>query len=180
MIQRLKTLYTETVIPILIADLGYKNAQEIPKVEKIQINRSLGLAASNNNILKKSIEEFTAITGQKPVVTKSKKAIAGFKIREKMELGVTVTLRGEKMYSFLDKLINITLPQIRDFRGITSKGFDKNGNLNLGLVEQLIFPEIEYDDVDQMRGFDINIVTTAKTKEEGKALLKNLGFPFND
>jgi len=180
MIQRLKTLYTETVIPTLIADLGYKNAQEIPKVEKIQINRSLGLAASNNNILKKSIEEFTAITGQKPVVTKSKKAIAGFKIREKMELGVTVTLRGEKMYSFLDKLINITLPQIRDFRGITSKGFDKNGNLNLGLVEQLIFPEIEYDDVDQMRGFDINIVTTAKTKEEGKALLKNLGFPFND
>jgi large subunit ribosomal protein L5 len=180
MIQRLKTLYTETVIPTLIADLGYKNAQEIPKVEKIQINRSLGLAASNNNILKKSIEEFTAITGQKPVVTKSKKAIAGFKIREKMELGVTVTLRGEKMYSFLDKLINITLPQIRDFRGITSKGFDKNGNLNLGLVEQLIFPEIEYDDVDQMRGFDINIITTAKTKEEGKALLKNLGFPFND
>jgi len=97
-----------------------------------------------------------------------------------MELGVTVTLRGEKMYAFLDKLMNITLPQIRDFRGITSKGFDKNGNLNLGLVEQLIFPEIEYDDVDQMRGFDINIVTTAKTKEEGKALLKNLGFPFND
>jgi large subunit ribosomal protein L5 len=180
MIQRLKTLYTEQVIPTLTNDLGYKNAQEIPKVEKIQINRCLGLAASNNNILKKSIEEFTAITGQKPVVTKSRKAIAGFKIREEMELGVTVTLRGEKMYAFLDKLMNITLPQIRDFRGITSKGFDKNGNLNLGLVEQLIFPEIEYDDVDQMRGFDINIVTTAKTQEEGKALLKNLGFPFND
>jgi large subunit ribosomal protein L5 len=180
MIQRLKTLYTEKVIPTLLTDLGYKNSQEIPKIEKIQINRCLGLAASNNNILKKSIEEFTAITGQKPVVTKSRKAIAGFKIREEMELGVTVTLRGEKMYAFLDKLINITLPQIRDFRGITSKGFDKSGNLNLGLVEQLIFPEIEYDDVDQMRGFDISIVTTAKTKEEGKALLKNLGFPFND
>ena len=180
MVQRLKTLYTETAIPTLTKELDYKNCHEIPKVEKIQINRCLGLAASNNNILKKSIEEFTAITGQKPVITKSKKAIAGFKIREQMELGVTVTLRGEKMYAFLDKLINITLPQIRDFRGLSSKGFDKHGNYNLGLIEQLIFPEIEYDDVDQMRGFDISIVTTAKTKEEGKALLKNLGFPFND
>ena len=114
------------------------------------------------------------------VITKSKKAIAGFKIREKLELGVTVTLRSEKMFAFLDKLINLTLPQIRDFRGLSSKGFDKNGNYNLGLTEQLIFPEIEYDDIDQMRGLDINIVTTGKTKMEGKALLTALGFPFND
>jgi large subunit ribosomal protein L5 len=120
------------------------------------------------------------ISGQKPIVTKTKKAIAGFKIREDMELGVTVTLRGEKMYAFLDKLINVTLPQIRDFRGVSSKGFDKNGNFNVGLLEQLIFPEIEYDDVDQTRGLDISIVTTAKTKLEGKALLKSFGFPFND
>jgi large subunit ribosomal protein L5 len=180
MVQRLKTLYTEKVIPELKQELSYTNCHQIPKLEKIQLNRCLGLAASNNNILKKSIEEFTVISGQKPIVTKTKKAIAGFKIREDMELGVTVTLRGEKMYAFLDKLINVTLPQIRDFRGVSSKGFDKNGNFNVGLLEQLIFPEIEYDDVDQTRGLDISIVTTAKTKLEGKALLKSFGFPFND
>jgi len=180
MVQRLKTLYIEQAVPILTKELNYTNSHQLPKVEKIQINRCLGLSANNTNILKKSIQELTVITGQKPIITKSKKAIAGFKIREKMELGVTVTLRGEKMYAFLDKLINLTLPQIRDFRGLSSKSFDKYGNYNLGLVEQLIFPEIEYDDIDQMRGFDINIVTTAKNKIEGKMLLKTLGFPFND
>ena len=180
MVQRLKTLYIEQAVPILTKELNYTNSHQLPKVEKIQINRCLGLSANNTNIVKKSIQEITVITGQKPIITKSKKAIAGFKIREKMELGVTVTLRGEKMYAFLDKLINLTLPQIRDFRGLSSKSFDKYGNYNLGLVEQLIFPEIEYDDIDQMRGFDINIVTTAKNKIEGKMLLKTLGFPFND
>ena len=130
--------------------------------------------------MQKTIEEFTLIAGQKPLITKSKKAIAGFKIREDMNLGVTVTLRNEKMYAFLDKLINVTLPQIRDFRGISASKFDKNGNFNLGLTEQLIFPEIDYDNVDQARGFDINIITTAKTKLEGKALLKAFNFPFND
>ena len=180
MVQRLKTLYIEQAVPILTKELNYTNSHQLPKVEKIQINRCLGLSANNTNIVKKSIQELTVITGQKPIITKSKKAIAGFKIREKMELGVTVTLRGEKMYAFLDKLINLTLPQIRDFRGLSSKSFDKYGNYNLGLVEQLIFPEIEYDDIDQMRGFDINIVTTAKNKIEGKMLLKTLGFPFND
>ena len=180
MTQRLKELYKEKAIPNLIAEHQYTNPQQVPKVVKIQINRGLGLAAQNNNILKKSIEEFTVITGQKPVITLSKKAIAGFKIRQAQELGIKVTLRNEKMYSFLDKFINLTLPQIRDFRGISSKSFDREGNFTLGLKEQLIFPEINYDDVDQVRGFDITIVTTAKTKAEGKTLLKELGFPFND
>jgi large subunit ribosomal protein L5 len=180
MIQRLKTYYSETVTPLLVKKLEYKNCHQIPKIEKIQVNRCLGLAAQNTNILKKSIEEFTAITGQKPIITKSKKAIAGFKIREDMNLGITVTLRNEKMYAFLDKLINVTLPQIRDFRGISSDKFDKNGNFNLGLTEQLVFPEINYDDVDQTRGFNISIITSAKTKNEGKALLEAFNFPFND
>merc|ERR1712160_103953 len=150
------------------------------EIGKIQLNRGLGLAAQNNNILKKSLEEFTVITGQKPIITLSKKAIAGFKIRQEQELGIKVTLRSEKMYSFLDKLINLTLSQIRDFRGISTKGFDREGNFTLGLKEQLIFPEIDYDDVDQIRGFDITIVTTAKTKAESKTLLKEFGFPSND
>jgi len=180
MIQRLKTYYNKEVIPSLVKKNAYKNCHQIPKIQKIQINRCLGLTAQNSNILKKSIAEFTNITGQKPVITKSKKAIAGFKVRENMDLGITVTLRNEKMYAFLDKLINVALPQIRDFRGISSNKFDKNGNFNLGLTEQLIFPEIDYDDVDQTRGFDVNIVTTAKTKSEGKALLEAFNFPFND
>ena len=179
MVQRLKVLYKE-LLAQLSKDFNYSNKHQIPKIEKVQINRSLGLSASNTSILKKSIEEFMSVTGQKPVITKSKKAIAGFKIREKMDIGLTVTLRNKRMYSFLDKLINITLPQIRDFKGISSRGFDKNGNFNLGLKEQLIFPEINYDDVNQARGFDISIVTTGKTKSESKALLKALGFPFND
>lgn len=180
MSQRLKELYKEKVMPNLITEHNYKNPQQVPKIVKIQLNRGLGLAAQNNNILKKSLEEFSVITGQKPIITLSKKAIAGFKIRQEQELGIKVTLRSEKMYSFLDKLINLTLPQIRDFRGISTKGFDREGNFTLGLKEQLIFPEIDYDDVDQIRGFDITIVTTAKTKAESKTLLNEFGFPFND
>jgi len=177
---RLKTLYKETVIANLEKKFDYKNFHQIPKIEKIQLNRGLGLAAQNKNILKKSIEEFSVITGQKPIVTKAKNSNAGFKIREDMDLGITVTLRSERMYSFLDKFINITLPQIRDFKGLSSKNFDRDGNYTLGLTEQLIFPEINYEDVDQIYGLDITIVTTAQTKDEAKALLTELGFPFND
>jgi large subunit ribosomal protein L5 len=180
MTQRLKILYREKIRSYLLEQHNYKNCHQIPKIEKIQVNRCLGVSAQNDAILKKTIQEFIAITGQQPVITKSKKAIAGFKIREKMDLGVTVTLRNEKMYAFLDKLINITLPQIRDFRGLSIKGFDGAGNLNIGLAEQLIFPEIDYDYIDQIRGFDINIVTTAKTTLEAKSLLKQFGFPFKD
>ena len=168
----------------------FKNPHTIPKLKKIQINRGLGLAAQNTKVLKKSIEEFTAITGQKPVVTRSKKAIAGFKIREDMELGLTVTLRGEKMYTFLTKLIFFTFAQIRDFRGLSVRSFDKAGNYTLGLKEQLIFPEIDYDDVEQTQGFTISLVfssslpkTRSKTFDRilnGIILLKFLRFPLND
>ena len=168
----------------------FKNPHTIPKLKKIQINRGLGLAAQNTNILKKSIQEFTAITGQKPLLTKSKKAIAGFKIREDMELGLTVTLRGEKMYAFLTKLIFFTFAQIRDFRGLSVRSFDKAGNYTLGLKEQLIFPEIDYEDVDQTQGLSITLVLSAsnrKTRSQtfdrvlnGMILLKFLRFPLND
>jgi large subunit ribosomal protein L5 len=179
MIQRLKILYKMS-LPILLKELKCKNYHTIPKLSKIQLNRSLGLSGSNTNILTKSIKEFTQITGQKPIITKSKKAVSGFKIRENMNLGISVTLRGEKMYNFLDKLIHLTLPQIRDFKGINSKKFDSFGNLNFGINDQLIFPELNYNDIDQTRGFDVNIVTSAKTDYEGKALLTVLGFPFSN
>ena len=168
----------------------FKNPHTIPKLKKIQINRGLGLAAQNTKILKKSIEEFTVITGQKPVITRSKKAIAGFKIREDMELGLTVTLRGEKMYTFLTKLIFFTFAQIRDFRGLSVRSFDKAGNYTLGLKEQLIFPEIDYDDVEQTQGFTISLVFSSSLPKErsktfdrilnGIILLKFLRFPLND
>nr|YP_010537376.1 ribosomal protein L5 [Odontella regia]UYC31163.1 ribosomal protein L5 [Odontella regia] len=168
----------------------FGNPHTIPKLQKIQINRGLGLAAQNTNILKKSINEFTAITGQKPIITRAKKAIAGFKIRENMELGLTVTLRGSKMYSFLTKLIFFTFAQIRDFRGLSVRSFDKAGNYTLGLKEQLIFPEIDYDDVDQTQGFSITLVfssTAPKSRSKtmdrvlnGMVLFKFLRFPLND
>jgi len=168
----------------------FRNVHTLPKLEKIQINRGLGLAAQNTNILKKSIEEFRTITGQKPLLTKAKKAIAGFKIREEMELGLTVTLRGEKMYAFLTKLLFFTFAQIRDFRGLSVRSFDKAGNYTLGLKEQLIFPEINYEDVDQIQGLTITLVfssahprTRARTFDRvlnGMILLKFLRFPLND
>ena len=165
----------------------FGNINKIPKLTKIQINRGLGLSAQNTNILKKSIEEFTKITGQKPVITRSKKAIAGFKIREDMELGLTVTLRGEKMYSFLTKLIFFTFAQIRDFRGLSVRSFDKAGNYTFGLKEQLIFPEINYEDIDLIQGLTITLVTSSATKKttfnnilNGIILLKFLRFPLND
>jgi large subunit ribosomal protein L5 len=176
----LNILYKETIIKALSEKFEYSNVHQVPKLVKIQVNRGLGIDGQNNSILKKSIDEFRVITGQQPVVTKAKKSIAGFKVREEMNLGVTVTLRGEKMYSFLEKLIHLVLPRIRDFRGLNSKGFDRDGNFNFGLREQLVFPEINYDTVDQTRGFNITIVTTAKTKNEGIALLKEFNFPLID
>ena len=180
MTPRFKTIYKEQVLPNLAEKLNYQNCHQLPKLEKIQLNRGLGLSAQNSNILKKSIEEFRAITGQKPIITKAKKSNAGFKIREEMDLGLTVTLRSDKMYDFLDKLINITLPQVRDFKGLSSKSFDRDGNYSLAIKEQLIFPEINHEDVDQIRGLDITIVTTGNNKADSKALLSEFGFPFND
>lgn len=176
----LNIIYKEIIIPSLHNKFNYQNIHEVPKIIKIQVNRGLGIDAQNNSILKKSVDEFRVITGQQPIITKAKKSIAGFKVREDMILGVTVTLRGEKMFSFLEKLIHLVLPRIRDFRGLSSKGFDRDGNFNFGLREQLVFPEISYDTVDQTRGLNITIVTTAKTKNEGIALLKEFGFPLID
>lgn len=178
MVTKIKAIYENEVVPYLTETFEYKNVHEIPKIEKIQINRGLGITAQNNKILQKSIGEIRQITGQQPVVTIAKKSIAGFKVREEMPMGITVTLRKEKMYTFLDRLINLTLPRIRDFQGLDPKKFDKNGNYNLGITDQLIFPEIEYEQVDQMLGLNITIVTTAKNPKEGFALLQKVGIPF--
>ena len=188
----IKKEYEEGIKPILIKNSSelFKNPHTVPKLKKIQINRGLGLAAQNTNILKKNIEEFEKITGQKPIITRSKKAIAGFKIREDMELGLSVTLRGERMYTFLTKLLFFTFAQIRDFRGLSLRSFDKAGNYTLGLKEQLIFPEVDYDDVEQVQGFTINIVLdhgSPKYRSQsidkilsGMILFKFLRFPLNE
>ncbi|PSB01168.1 50S ribosomal protein L5 [Merismopedia glauca] len=178
--KKLKETYQETIIPKLMQQFGYTNIHQVPKVVKVTINRGLGEASQNAKALESSVAEIAKITGQKPVVTRAKKAIAGFKIREGMPVGVMVTLRADKMYAFLDRLINLALPRIRDFRGISPKSFDGNGNYSLGVREQLIFPEIEYDKIDQIRGMDISIITTANSDEEGRALLKEMGMPFRD
>lgn len=177
---RLKNLYQEIITPKLKEQFGYENIHQVPKVAKIVINRGLGEASQNAKALESSLSELAIITGQKPVVTRAKKAIAGFKIRQGMPVGAMVTLRSDKMYAFLDRLISLALPRIRDFRGISPKSFDGRGNYSLGVREQLIFPEIEYDTIDQIRGFDISIITTANTDEEGRALLKEMGMPFRD
>ena len=175
---RLKTIYQETIVVKLKQQFNYTNVHQVPKVLKVNINRGLGEASQNAKALESSIREFEIITGQKPIITRAKTAIAGFKIREGMPVGVMVTLRSEKMYSFLDRLINIALPRIRDFRGISPKSFDGRGKYSLGIREQLIFPEIDYDTIDQIRGMDVSIITTAQTDEEGRALLKEMGMPF--
>ncbi|MFM7471183.1 MAG: 50S ribosomal protein L5 [Nodosilinea sp. LVE1205-7] len=180
MTDQLKTLYKETVVPKLIDQFKYTNVHQVPKVIKVTVNRGLGEASQNAKALESSLNELGLVTGQRPVVTRAKKAIAGFKIRQGMPVGVTVTLRSDRMYAFLNRLINLALPRIRDFRGISPKSFDGRGNYTLGLREQLIFPEIDYDGIDQIRGMDITIVTTANTDEEGRALLKALGMPFRD
>ncbi|MGB3138720.1 MAG: 50S ribosomal protein L5 [Nodosilinea sp.] len=180
MTDQLKTIYKDTVVPKLMEQFKYDNIHQVPKVVKVTVNRGLGEASQNAKALESSLSELSLITGQRPVVTRAKKAIAGFKIREGMPVGVMTTLRSDRMYAFLNRLINLTLPRIRDFRGISPKSFDGRGNYTLGLREQLIFPEIDYDSIDQIRGMDITIVTTASTDEEGRALLKELGMPFRD
>ncbi len=177
---RLKTYYNETVVPELMEQFQYQNIHQVPKLVKVVVNRGLGEASQNAKALESSLEEIATITGQRPVVTRAKKAIAGFKIRQGMPVGIMVTLRAARMYDFVDRLISLSLPRIRDFRGIDPKSFDGRGNYSLGLREQLIFPEIEYDSIDQIRGMDISIVTTATTDEEGRALLKAMGMPFRD
>jgi large subunit ribosomal protein L5 len=174
----LKNEYITNLRPALVKEFGYKNYHQVPKIEKIQISSGLGLNAQNKIYLQNAIEEYRLISGQHPVLTKAKKSIAGFKIREGMPMGLFVTLRGEKMYAFLEKLIKIVLPRIRDFRGLNPNNFDKEGNYNLGITEQLVFPEINYDNVEQSRGFTITIVTSAKSKLESFFLLKELGVPF--
>ncbi|MCT7985769.1 50S ribosomal protein L5 [Laspinema sp. A4] len=180
MTTQLKTRYQETIVPKLMEQFKYTNIHQVPKVVKITINRGLGEASSNAKALESSLAEIATIAGQKPVVTRAKKAIAGFKIRQGMPVGMMVTLRGDRMYSFLDRLISLALPRIRDFRGISPKSFDGRGNYTLGVREQLIFPEVEYDRIDQIRGMDISIITTATTDEEGRALLKEMGMPFKE
>jgi large subunit ribosomal protein L5 len=178
MVQRLQKKYFDQVIPQMLEEFNYKNKYQVPKIEKIVINRGIGDASQNAKLLELSLNELTLIAGQRGIITRSKKAIAGFKVRQKMPVGVSVTLRGDKMYSFLDRLINLALPRIRDFQGINKKGFDGFGNYSLGLDEQLMFPEIEYDKIDQLRGMDISIITTSKTDQESFALLKYFGLPF--
>jgi large subunit ribosomal protein L5 len=180
MATQLKSLYQETIVPQLMAQFQYTNIHQVPKLIKVTINRGLGEAAQNAKSLEASLNEVAVITGQKPVVTRAKKAIAGFKIRQGMPVGLMVTLRGERMYAFADRLINLALPRIRDFRGVSPKSFDGRGNYTLGVREQLIFPEVEYDSIDQIRGMDISLITTAKNDEEGRALLKAMGMPFRD
>ncbi|HEY9834942.1 MAG TPA: 50S ribosomal protein L5 [Stenomitos sp.] len=180
MSEKLKTLYQETIVPKLKEQFGYTNIHQVPKLVKVTVNRGLGEASQNAKALESSVSEVAIITGQKPVVTRAKKAIAGFKIRQGMPVGVMVTLRGDRMYSFLNRLINLSLPRIRDFRGVSPKSFDGRGNYTLGIREQLIFPEIDYDSIDQIRGMDISIITTANTDEEGRALLKEMGMPFRE
>ena len=174
----LKDDYLNLVVPKLIKEFQYKNIHQIPKIEKIHINAGLGLNAQNKVFLQKAIEEIRIITGQQPILTKAKKSIAGFKVREGIPLGLTVTLRREKMYAFLEKFIKLVLPRIRDFRGLSPTNFDKEGNYNIGISDQLVFPDIDFDTVDQRRGFNISIVTTAKNSTESFFLLKELGIPF--
>jgi len=175
---RLKEKFLKEVSPALMGKFNYKSVMQVPKIEKIVINMGVGDAVQNAKALDNAVEELALITGQKPVVTRAKKSIAGFRLREGMPIGAKVTLRGERMYEFLDKLISVSLPRVRDFRGVSKKSFDGRGNYTLGIKEQLIFPEIDYDKVNKVRGMDIVIVTTAKTDEEARELLTLLGMPF--
>ena len=175
---RLKDLYFNEIVPAMEKKFGYKNIMEVPKLEKIVINMGVGEAKDNPKVLESATKDLEAITGQKPVVTKAKKSIANFKIRQGMSIGCKVTLRGDRMYEFTDRLINLALPRVRDFRGVSPDSFDGRGNYALGIKEQLIFPEIDYDKVEKVRGMDIIFVTTAKTDEEARELLSGFGMPF--
>ncbi|WMJ76610.1 MULTISPECIES: 50S ribosomal protein L5 [unclassified Sedimentibacter] len=176
---RLKATYNEQVVPALIEKFQYKSIMQAPKIEKIVINMGVGEAKENQKFLDNAVEELTVIAGQKPVVTKARKSISNFKVREGMAVGCKVTLRGNHMYEFFDKLVNIALPRVRDFRGVSKSSFDGRGNYALGIKEQLIFPEINYDKIDKLRGMDIIITTTANTDEEARELLKLMGMPFS-
>lgn len=177
-VARLKTKYEQTVVPQLLKEFSYKSVMQVPKIEKVVINVGVGDAVQNSKVIEDVVAEITQISCQKPVVTKAKKSVSNFKLREGMPIGVKVTLRGERMFYFLDKLISISLPRVRDFRGVSKDSFDGRGNYTLGIKEQLIFPEIKFDDIKKVRGMDISIVTTAETDQEGKALLELLGMPF--
>lgn len=178
MAARLKEKYDKEVVPALQKKFNYKNPMEVPKVEKVIINMGVGEAVQNPKVLDGAVQDLTLISGQKPVVTRAKKSIAQFRLREGMPIGCKVTLRGDRMYHFMDKLFNVALPRVRDFRGVSPKAFDGRGNYTLGIKEQLIFPEIDYDKIDKVRGMDVVIVTTAKTDEEARELLDQLGMPF--
>ena len=177
---RLQDLYNDKIAADLQAKFGYKSAMEIPKITKITINMGVGEAIGDKKIMEHAVSDLEKISGQKPIVTKARKSIAGFKVREGWPVGCKVTLRRERMYEFLDRLISIAIPRIRDFRGLNGKAFDGRGNYNMGVTEQIIFPEIDYDKIDALRGMDINIATTAKNDEEAKALLQGFSFPFKN
>jgi large subunit ribosomal protein L5 len=177
-VSRLKDKYKNDVVPALMQKFGYKSVMQAPKIEKVIVNMGLGEAIQNSKIIDAAVNDLMTITGQKPVTTKAKKSIAAFKLRAGMTVGAKVTLRGERMYEFVDKLFNIALPRVRDFRGISVKSFDGRGNFSMGVREQLIFPEIDYDKIDKIRGMDIIFVTTAKTDEEARELLRLMGMPF--
>jgi len=176
---RLKELYLKTVVPALTKEFDYKNPMAVPKIEKISLNVGMGEATQNSKLIDGAVNELTAIAGQKPVITKARKSIAAFKLRENMPIGCAVTLRGDRMYEFLDRLVNVALPRVRDFRGVSTKSFDGRGNYTLGLKDQLIFPEIDYNKVEKTKGMNVCITTTAKTDAEGQALLKHMGMPFS-
>ena len=175
---RLHDYYTSTVVPDLVKQFGYQSVMEVPRIEKITLNMGVGEAVADKKVLEHAVGDMQKIAGQKPVVTVARKAIAGFKIREDYPIGCMVTLRGEKMYEFLDRLVTVAFPRVRDFRGVNGRSFDGRGNYSMGVREQIIFPEIDYDKVDKVRGLDITITTTAKTDEEGRALLAAFSFPF--
>jgi len=175
---RLQDHYKDKVVPALVEKFGYKSVMEVPRIEKITLNMGVGEAVGDKKNMEFALNDMTAIAGQKPVVTKARKSVAGFKIREGWPIGCKVTLRRDRMYEFLDRLINIAMPRIRDFRGVSGKSFDGRGNYSMGVKEQIIFPEVEYDKVDALRGMDITITTSARTDEEGRALLDGFNFPF--
>lgn len=179
-VPRLKLLFQKEVVPALMKEFNYKNPLQVPRLEKITVNMGLGLAIQDPKILDSAVAELAVITGQKPVITKARKSIANFKLRQGMSIGAMVTLRGDRMYEFLDRLLSLALPRVRDFRGVSPKAFDGRGNYSLGIKEQIIFPEINYDKIDRIKGLNITIVTTARTDEEGKRLLELLGMPFRN
>lgn len=177
---RFATIYRDTIVPELTKKFGYKSIMEVPRITKITLNMGVGEAVNDKKLVDNAVADMTKIAGQKPVITRTRKAIANFKIRENMPIGCMVTLRGERMYDFLDRLVTIAFPRVRDFRGVSGRAFDGRGNYNIGLREQIIFPEIEYDKIDAVRGLNISITTTAKTDEEAKALLAGFNFPFRN